>query len=165
MKHAPRRTRIATAQPPLQRSAWRLVAAAFWLFYAYLWLPGSTLVAWTLGFGMAYGELYERSENLDPFVVAALPPIAILSACVLIAWAEHNRLCFSGHERRLRTPDVPRDELARALGVPLDIAERMSREKVAILDMDDAAHPVAVLAPVTREPNAGTQAIAEAVEP
>ena len=162
MKHDPRLVRVKGAQPPLQRTAWRVVAAAFWLFYVYLWLPGSTLVAWTLGVGMMYGELYERSEDLDPFAVAALPPIAIVSACILIAWAEHNRLYFSGRERRLRTPDVPRDELAHTLGVPFDIAERMAREKVATLDMDDAAHPVALLAPACSEP--ATRA-AEPVEP
>ena len=159
MKHDARIVRLEHAQPPLQRTLWRGVALGFWLFYVYLWLPGSTLLAWTLGFRMMYGELYERSDHLDPFVIAALPPIAVLSACLLIAWAEHNRLRFSGRERRLRTPDVSREDIARTLGATPDVADLMAVEKVAILDMDAAAHPVAVLTAVRRT------AVAEPVEP
>ena len=146
MKPDARIVRLEHAQPLLRRTLWRGVAMGFWLFYIYLWLPGSTLLAWSLGLRMMYGELYERSEQLDPFVVAALPPIAVLSACLLIAWAEHNRLRFGGRERRLRTPDVPREDIARRLGTTPDIAERMARQKIAVLDLAAAAHPVAVLA-------------------
>ena len=152
MKVDARLIRVPRAQPVLQRTAWGLVTLLAWLFYAYLWTPLATALMWWLGLRDMYGELYERSEHVDPFVVAVLPSLAILTACFLILWAEYNRLRFTGHERRTPFPDVPVDAIAVALGAEPDVAAALADARVAVLVMDGDARPVAV-EPVRVDPD------------
>ena len=136
--------RVRPAHRPLTRGLWGLVTFGFWLLYAYLWLPGLTLLLWRFGLRDMYGELYERSEQLDPFIVFILPVMATLSSSFLLAWAEYNRLRFTGNERRGAYPDVPVSEIAAEMGAAPGVPESMRRHRVLVLRMDDEAHPVDV---------------------
>lgn len=147
---------VKGAQPPLYRVAWAFVTAAAWLSYVYLWLPLATAVLWWLGLRDAYEQLYRRGSQIDTFVVLALPAIAVLIACLLIGWAEYNRLRFTGNERRERLPDVPMEEIAAALGAAPGVTAALATARIAILDMDDAARPVDVVPVLMRDPAAPT---------
>lgn len=131
-------------QPRLQRTAWGFVTIAFWAFYFYLWAPLVTLVSWLLGGRLAWLQLYEYKQSVDPFVVIALPVMLVCCSLLLIGWAEYNRLRFSGHDRREAHPDTTREEIAEDLGATPDVAALLATGKAVTLHMDDAARPVRV---------------------
>ncbi|MGE6332124.1 poly-beta-1,6-N-acetyl-D-glucosamine biosynthesis protein PgaD [Stenotrophomonas sp. NPDC077659] len=135
-------------QPRLQRTAWGFVTLAFWGFYFYLWAPLVTLVSWLLGGHLAYVQLYQRKQHVDPFVVIALPVILVACALLLIAWAEYNRFRFAGKERREPREDSSRHDIAHALGASDALAEQLMYAKAVTLHMDDNARPLGL----TRQP-------------
>jgi len=135
-------------QPRLQRTAWGFVTLAFWGFYFYLWAPLVTLVSWLLGGHLAYVQLYQRKQHVDPFVMIALPVILVCCSLLLIAWAEYNRYRFGGKERRAPREDSRREDIAHALGASDALAEQLMNAKAVTLHMDDNARPVGM----TRQP-------------
>ncbi len=135
-------------QPRLQRTAWGFVTLAFWGFYFYLWAPLVTLVSWLLGGHLAYVQLYQHSQHVDPFVMIALPVILVCCSLLLIAWAEYNRYRFGGKERRAPREDSRREDIAHALGATDALAEQLMNAKAVTLHMDDNARPVGM----TRQP-------------
>lgn len=135
-------------QPRLQRTAWGFVTLAFWGFYFYLWAPLVTLVSWLLGGHLAYVQLYQRKQHVDPFVMIALPVILVCCSLLLIAWAEYNRYRFAGKERRAPREDFSRHDIAHALGASDALAEQLVNAKAVTLHMDDHARPVGL----TRQP-------------
>jgi len=135
-------------QPRLQRTAWGFVTLAFWGFYFYLWAPLVTLVSWLLGGHLAYVQLYQRKQHVDPFVMIALPVILVCCSLLLIAWAEYNRYRFGGKERRAPREDSSRADIAHALGATDALAEQLMNAKAVTLHMDDNARPVGM----TRQP-------------
>lgn len=142
-------------QPRLQRTAWGFVTLAFWGFYFYLWAPLVTLFSWLLGGHMAWLQLYEHEQQIDTFVLVALPLMLVLCAALLIAWAEYNRARFAGNDRRAPRGIVERGEIARGLGASDALAQQLAGAKAVTLRMDDNARPTAVtpqllVAPVTR---------------
>lgn len=129
-------------QPRLQRTAWGFVTLAFWGFYFYLWAPLVTLVSWLLGGRLAWLQLYEYKQRVDPFVVIALPVMLVCTAVLLIAWAEYNRLRFSGKDRRVPHEETSRAQIAEDLGASPALAEQLAQGKAVTLHMDDQARPV-----------------------
>lgn len=129
-------------QPRLQRTAWGFVTLAFWGFYFYLWAPLVTLISWLLGGRLAWLQLYEYKQTIDPFIVIALPVMLVCTAVLLIAWAEYNRMRFAGKERRAPHTDTSREEIARDLGASPALAAQLASGKAVTLHMDDNARPV-----------------------
>jgi biofilm PGA synthesis protein PgaD len=144
MKHDARIIDRPWRQPRLHRSFFGLVTAAFWLVYAYLWLPLLTLALWAIGIRNASFELYLREHQVEPFLLVALPLLAIASATLLIAWAEYNRFRFSDKDRRSAHVNIGHDEVAAAFGASMETARGLSDSKVAVLNMNDAAQPVSL---------------------
>ena len=144
MKADARLMRLRRAQRPLTRGLWGAgdvrVLAPLRLRVA----ARADAAAVVVGLRDMYGELYERSERLDPFILFILPVLATLSSSFLLARAEYNRLRFTGNERRGAYPDVPVSEIAEEMGAVPGVPESMRRHRVLVLRMDDAAHPVAV---------------------
>ena len=134
------------SQPALQRGFFSVVTFAFWVAYAYLWLPLLTLFLWLLGVRTAVFELYLREHQVEPFLLISLPMLALASAVILIAWAEYNRWRFRDKDRRGAHANVGRQEIADAFGSSLEVAQSLSTSKVAVLRMDDAAKPIGVSA-------------------
>ncbi|MCL1633908.1 poly-beta-1,6-N-acetyl-D-glucosamine biosynthesis protein PgaD [Luteimonas sp. SX5] len=132
------------SQPALQRGFFSVVTFAFWLAYAYMWLPLLTLFLWLLGVRTAVFELYLREHQVEPFLLVSLPVLALASATVLIAWAEYNRWRFRAKDRRSAQPDIGKHDIALAFGSSQEIAQALSASKVALLKMDDAATPMGV---------------------
>lgn len=129
------------AQPRLRRTAWGFVTAVFWGMYVYLWMPVITFLLWVLGIRNAYFELYLREHRVEPFLLIALPSLALCAAVLLIAWAEYNRWRFSGKDRRGAPPSAQLDEIARALGADADIGAALNAGRVVVLNMDSQAIP------------------------
>ncbi|KAF1015756.1 MAG: hypothetical protein GAK31_01233 [Stenotrophomonas maltophilia] len=100
------------------------------------------MLSWVLGGHLAWLQLYEHKQQLDPFLVIALPVILLCCALLLIAWAEYNRLRFAGKERRGARTDATRAEVAAGLGASMALAEQLANAKAVTLHMDDNARPV-----------------------
>jgi biofilm PGA synthesis protein PgaD len=129
-------------QPRLQRTAWGFVTIAFWGFYFYLWAPLITALSWLLGGRLAFLQLYEYKQKVDPFLVIALPVMLVCCSVLLIAWAEYNRMRFAGKERRTPRVDVSLEEIAHNLGASPALAAQLAAGKAVTLHMDDHARPV-----------------------
>ncbi|WP_407351435.1 poly-beta-1,6-N-acetyl-D-glucosamine biosynthesis protein PgaD [Luteimonas sp. R10] len=142
MKYDSRLIRRPNSQPPIRRTAWGFVTAAFWLFYLYLWAPLVTFLLWVFGIHTATYELYLRESHVEPFLLFVLPLVALACAVVLIAWAEYNRFRFRGRDRRRAQDDVPIAEIAAMLGADAATADALGRGKVMTLSMDEHARPL-----------------------
>ena len=132
-------------QSKLSRTIWGVVTGIFWLGYVYLWLPLLTLILWTLGVRTAVFELYMREHAVEPFLLIALPLIAVIATLVMGAWAEYNRHRFGGADRRQRADDVSIDIVARGLGANEAVTASMATAKIIVLHMDDNACPVSAM--------------------
>jgi biofilm PGA synthesis protein PgaD len=132
------------AQPRLRRTAWGFVTAVFWGMYVYLWMPVITLVLWLLGIRNAYFELYLREHRVEPFLLIALPSMALCAAALLIVWAEYNRWRFAGKDRRGVPANASLDEIALALGANAELGAAINAGRVLVLNMDSHAIPRAM---------------------
>lgn len=129
-------------QPRLQRTLWGAVNVAFWAFLMVLCVPLLTLLSWLLGIRLAWRQLYEYQDQVDPFLLMAAPVILLCCAVALIAWAEYNRIRFTGKERRSAVAPIGVEEIARDLGADAALAEGLAGSKSVVLHMDDHARPV-----------------------
>lgn len=128
---------------PGKRLAAGALTAAAWSVYAWLWVPLITAIAWIIGMRTAYVRLYLNDNEIDTFLLLALPVIALLCAALLIGWAEYNRVRFSGVERRQRRDDVDDDTVRIALGASAALASKLRDGRIVRLALDDDARPVA----------------------
>lgn len=124
-----------------RRTVFTALTATAWALYFYLWLPLITLLAWVLGVRTTYGELYLKQHAVDPFLLLALPFIALVCAVVLLAWAEYNRARFSGGERRKAMGPVGEDTVALALGADPATAAALRAGRSMSLALDAQARP------------------------
>lgn len=147
MKYDSRLIRKPYAQPRLKRAAWGFVTAAFWGLYIYLWLPLVTLILWLLGVRTAFFELYTRKHQVEPFLLVAIPTMAVLCALALIGWAEYNRWRFARQDRRSPQEDVDVDEVARRLGASQTLAQQLGQSKITLLHMNEDAIPESMSSP------------------
>lgn len=146
-KFDPRIISKPSAQPTLHRSFFGIITAAFWALYLYLWLPLLTLVLWLFGIRTTIFELYLREHQIDPFLILALPLIAIAATILLILWAEYNRWRFKDKERRSPQADITLDRVAAALHATPEIAAELNSGRISILHMDqERAFPLSVTA-------------------
>ncbi|WP_449466507.1 poly-beta-1,6-N-acetyl-D-glucosamine biosynthesis protein PgaD [Stenotrophomonas humi] len=129
-------------QPRLQRTLWGAVNIAFWAFLMTLCIPVLTLVSWLFGIRLAWRQLYEYQDQVDPFLLMAVPAILLCCALGLIGWAEYNRLRFSGRERRSAIAPTEIQQIAHDLGASDALAEGLAGSKSVILHMDEQARPV-----------------------
>ncbi|WP_313420749.1 poly-beta-1,6-N-acetyl-D-glucosamine biosynthesis protein PgaD [Stenotrophomonas sp.] len=130
--------RLARQQRALQRAATLLA----WSAYAWLWVPLVTLVAWVLGLQAGWDRLCLQRNAVDPFILAALPIIALLCGLLLIGWAEYNRARFADADRRLRRSDVADAAVRERLQAPAQVMHTLRRHRVVTVRMDEQARPV-----------------------
>jgi len=144
MKNDSRLIQRPQAQPPLYRLGWSFVTGLFWVVYAYLWIPVVTLVLGLLGVGLPVVGMYLKGHQPDPFLLTALPLMAVVTAALLIGWAELNRLRFGDRHRRNTLPAVSPAEVAAALGATPQVADALATAKVVHLEMTERATPLSV---------------------
>ena len=130
--------RLARQKRFLQRAATLLA----WSAYAWLWVPLVTLGAWVLGLQAGWDRLYLQRNAVDPFILAALPIIALLCGLLLIGWAEYNRARFADADRRLRRSDVADAAVRERLQAPAQVMHTLRRHRVVTVRMDEQARPV-----------------------
>ncbi|WP_269790817.1 poly-beta-1,6-N-acetyl-D-glucosamine biosynthesis protein PgaD [Stenotrophomonas sp. Iso1] len=129
-------------QPRLHRTLWGAVNVAFWAFLMALCIPLLTLLSWLFGIRLAWRQLYEYQDQVDPFLLMAAPVILLCCALGLIGWAEYNRLRFSGSERRSAIAPIDIQQIARDLGASDALAKGLAGSKSVVLHMDEQARPV-----------------------
>ena len=129
-------------QPRLQRTLWGGVNLVFWAFLFYLWAPLLTLLSWLVGAHLAWQQLYEYQDEVDPFLLLAVPLILVCCSVLMIAWAEYNRMRFAGKERRSPIDPITVDQVALDLGATPELARELLGSKSMILHMDDSARPI-----------------------
>ncbi len=125
-----------------RRSVAGAVTAAGWLVYAWLWVPLLTLLAWVIGIRTAWQRLYLEQNAVDPFILAALPVIALVCGLLLIGWAEYNRTRFADADKRRRRKDVDEEAVTERLGAPPEVADALRSNRVVTVSLDAAAQPI-----------------------
>lgn len=131
------------ARRPRKRFASGALTAAAWAVYAWLWVPLITAVAWFIGVRTAYLRLYLNDNDIDAFLLLALPVIALVCSVLLLGWAEYNRVRFSKADRRKRRVPIDDDEVRVALGASAALAKKLREGRIVQLALDDNANPVA----------------------
>mgnify|MGYP002716990029 CR=1 FL=1 len=129
---------------PGRRAAMGAMTAAAWAVYAWLWAPLVTAIAWLVGVRAAWFQLYMRQSEIDFFVLASLPVIALVCGALLIGWAEYNRTRFAGADRRRRRADIDGDAVRVALGATQALAAKLRDGRIVQVSLDDDARPVAI---------------------
>ena len=112
-----------------------------WGVYAVLWLPLVTWLAWLLGLHAAWQRLYVQQSAVDPFVLVALPVIALVCGLLLIGWAEYSRRRHADADQRRRRPDVGPDRLREGLGAPAHVAQTLRQQRHVTVHLDAHARP------------------------
>jgi len=101
-----------------QKVLYGMLTLVFWMIWIYLWLPLITVAAWAFGVQRFVDFLLieEGIEALTRVIEFYLVVVAVMCGA-LLAWANYNRLRFTGHERR-KAVAVQRSSalLASALG-------------------------------------------------
>ena len=128
---------------PGKRFASGALTAAAWSLYAWLWVPLITAVAWFLGIRTAYLRLYLYENEIDTFLLAALPLIALVCGVLLIGWAEYNRARFADADRRKRREKVGDEQVRVALGATAMLAAKLRDGRIVQVALDDDARPTA----------------------
>lgn len=106
----------------------RLVTAAAWVIYVYLWLPMLTLLAWLAGIGIAYQQMIEYGGYqiaLDMWTTFAIAILMLGSA--LLVWARINFYRFRGPDRRVAIGITDRDRLATEFALSPDQLGQLER--------------------------------------
>lgn len=141
--------------PAAQRTLWGVVTAVFWALYLYLWIPLLTLVAWFFGLREGWIQLYRNEQQIEPFILIALPLICLACAVLLITWGEYNRRRFRNTERRLALPAATLDEVGAGLGATHELAKQLNQAKTAIIVMDEQARPASLMSTRSTGPTQG----------
>ncbi|RPD85829.1 poly-beta-1,6-N-acetyl-D-glucosamine biosynthesis protein PgaD [Luteimonas sp. 100069] len=129
---------------PGKRFASGALTAAAWTLYVWLWVPLITVVAWYVGARTAYMRLYLNQNEVEPFLLLALPLIAVVCAVLLIGWAEYNRARFSKTDRRQRRASIIDDDVRLALGATPELAAKLRDGRIMRVVVDDDARAVSV---------------------
>jgi len=137
-----------------QRALSRVFTTLAWAAYMWLIAPLLTSLAWLLGVRSAWIELSRPLIEGTGTPGLLLPILAGIGAGLLLLWGEFNRWRFTGVERRKHTPPVTDAVVAKALGAPPDLADRVRKSfqelPVIVLQMNEQAEPEGFVA--TMEP-------------
>jgi len=126
-----------------QRALSRVFTTLAWAAYMWLIAPLLTSLAWLLGVRSAWIELSRPLIEGTGTPGLLLPILAGIGAGLLLLWGEFNRWRFTGVERRKHTPPVTDAVVAKALGAPPDLADRVRKSfqelPVIVLQMNEQA--------------------------
>ena len=86
-----------------------------WLLYAYLWMPGISLLAWYVGYDFAY-EMVEDAGGAEQLLglLASFGIILMIVMCIVIGWSLSQYWRFHDKNRRTAAPS-PEPEAEMAL--------------------------------------------------
>jgi biofilm PGA synthesis protein PgaD len=127
-------------QSPVQKAVFSVITVIAWLFWAFLWLPLITLVAWAFGLRNAWLQLrvlesVRKGGDINVVLVAA-----IVCAVVFTAWSGYNRARFSGKQKRLGNHPVGVEATARAIGASTEDAVSIQAHRRAVVSVSDAGY-------------------------
>lgn len=134
----------------------RLITAAMWCLYVYLWLPLLTLLAWAIGIEAAYAQM----ATLGGYRIAAelwgfFATVILVMGGVLLGWARINFYRFRGPDRRQLPGRTGSARMAADFGLAPDRLSALQTCRRARLDhhpdgsllwaeIDAEPHPAAV---------------------
>lgn len=122
-----------------------LITALMWTFYAYLWTPLISLLAWWTGLDLAY-ETMVVNGGWEELVVAMRwygMGIAIIFLTIA-AWSYSNRWRFRDHERRQFIAPVTDKQLMSKFLVSPEKLWLMRNAGVLFVELDEEANITAV---------------------
>lgn len=113
----------------------RLITAAMWVLYVYLWLPLLTLLAWAIGIDAAYGQMvtlggYQIAADLWLFFAAVI----LVMGGLLLGWARINFYRFRGPDRRQLPGRTDSAKMAVDFGLAPDRLSALQTSRRAWLD-------------------------------
>ena len=134
----------------------RLITAAMWVLYVYLWLPLLTLLAWAIGIEAAYAQMvalggYQIAAELWAFFATVI----LIMGGLLLGWARINFYRFRGPDRRQLPGRTDSARMAADFGLAPDRLSALHACRRARLDhhpdgsllwaeIDAEPHPAAV---------------------
>ena len=126
-----------------QRTLGALVTGLMWAAYAYLWLPLVSLLAWGLGFELAY-EVMVRAGGASALRTELFWYGIMLVDVVLTVtvWSLFNKWRFAGHNRRTAHSPVADASLADYFGVTQDELARLRAAQRVEIEIDGLGRPV-----------------------
>ncbi|MFZ5492923.1 MAG: poly-beta-1,6-N-acetyl-D-glucosamine biosynthesis protein PgaD [Pseudomonadota bacterium] len=113
----------------------RLITAAMWVLYVYLWLPLLTLLAWAIGIEAAYEQMvalggYRIAAELWAFFATVI----LIMGGLLLGWARINFYRFRGPDRRQLPGRTDSAKMAADFGLAPDQLSALQTCRCARLD-------------------------------
>ncbi|TDJ47671.1 MAG: poly-beta-1,6-N-acetyl-D-glucosamine biosynthesis protein PgaD [Gammaproteobacteria bacterium] len=92
-----------------------VLTVILWMLYAYLWMPGISLLAWYVGFDFAYTTV-ENAGGVEELLslLASFGILLVSIICIVIGWSLSQYWRFHNKNRRTATPP-PNAEAEQAL--------------------------------------------------
>jgi biofilm PGA synthesis protein PgaD len=125
-----------------ERTRDTVFTALMWVVYMYLWAPLISLLAWLLGFELAY-EVMIRTGGANGLGDVLLNyGIAIVSIFVIITvWSMGNKLRYGKLMRRRSVNEITLAPMAEYFGVDVASAARLRSMKLVEIRFDEAGRP------------------------
>lgn len=113
----------------------RLITAAMWVLYVYLWLPLLTVLAWAIGIEAAYEQMvtlggYQIAVELWAFFATVI----LIMGGLLLGWARINFYRFRGPDRRQLPSRTDSARMAADFGLAPDRLSALQTCRRARLD-------------------------------
>lgn len=122
-----------------------IITALMWTFYAYLWTPLISLLAWWTGLDIAYETMVANHGWEELAIEMRWYGIGIAIIFVSIAaWSYSNRRRFRNKERRQFIPPVTDKQLMARFLVTPEKLWLMRHAGIMSIELDDEANIAAV---------------------
>lgn len=123
---------------PPQRARDTLLTGVMWAFYLYLWVPLISLLAWLLGFELAYDVMIRSGGARDnASLLFGYAKVVGVICCAVTAWSIFNRLRFHGVTRRKFSQRVDDKAILNHFNFTLDELREFRAEKVVSVETDE----------------------------
>lgn len=82
-----------------------VLTVILWMLYAYLWMPGVSLLAWYVGIDFAY-DLVEEAGGLEELLrlLASFGTVLAVVVCLVVGWSLSQYWRFHDKNRRAVAP-------------------------------------------------------------
>ena len=116
-----------------------LLTVLMWVLYAYLWMPGISLLAWYVGYEFAF-EMVEDAggvENLTDLLKSFGISIAVI-ACIIISWSMSQYWRFHNKNRRTGSPPPEKGAEQEMWDITEIEFDRIRNGKIISVNIDES---------------------------
>ncbi len=127
---------------PPQRARDTLLTAAMWAFYLYLWVPLISLLAWLLGFELAYDVMIRSggARNNASLLFGYAKVVGVI-CCTITSWSILYRLRFHRVTRSRFSQRVDDEAILNHFKLTLDQLLELRLGKVVSVETDENGQP------------------------